>query len=114
MALTDASSRTSTCTNSARPDRASMAAHVLAAACSLRAHTATCAPARAKASAVARPMPEVPPVTSATLPAKSYRIMHSLLTVDSDPRLEPTTNHLHRLTGEALSALGPELLAQGV
>jgi len=38
----------------------------------LRLPITTCAPSRANASAVARPIPDPPPVTSATLPSNSF------------------------------------------
>jgi len=40
----------------------------------LRAQTDTEAPASAQASAMARPMPRLPPVTTTRLPARSIRI----------------------------------------
>src|SRR5437868_114779 len=49
----------------------------LRTAASFRSTRATAAPASAKASAVARPMPEAAPVTRATLPSNNKFITHS-------------------------------------
>jgi hypothetical protein len=53
------------------PPSAVMSRAVSSSASVDRSAMATCAPARAKAKAVARPMPDAAPVTKATLPVKS-------------------------------------------
>src|SRR5438067_11039352 len=52
---------------------------------SARWFSATVAPARAKASTVASPMPEAPPVTSAVLPVRSAVIMAGSLAEKNRP-----------------------------
>lgn len=58
----------SACTNSARPPRARIPSTTSSPRSALRPETATYAPSRAKASAIARPMLLVAPVTRAVLP----------------------------------------------
>src|SRR5262245_47026346 len=54
----------------ARPPACSISATTSAALASCTSATHTAAPSRARRSAVARPMPDAPPVTTAALPAK--------------------------------------------
>jgi hypothetical protein len=57
----------------ATPPAARMAAVVSSSEASVRAVTATSAPAALNASAMLRPMPRLAPVTSAFLPERSKR-----------------------------------------
>src|SRR5438552_1788637 len=61
---------TSHLTASARPPSCSIRRAVSRLPCSATSPTTTLAPARAKAKAVARPIPLLPPVINATLPVK--------------------------------------------
>ncbi|OXY95616.1 hypothetical protein BEK98_15860 [Streptomyces diastatochromogenes] len=56
-------------TQAARQPSAVSSSTVAASCASLRATTTTLAPARASAPLMARPMPELPPVTTATRPS---------------------------------------------
>src|SRR5688572_27196297 len=112
---TEASSRTSVWTNSAGAPSRESAAQARRPASSPRAATATRAPPRANARAVARPMPEVPPVTNATRPERSYVIMTAPFLVKlRGVRAEAAPDEPDRLLGEATAALRAELLAQRV
>src|SRR5262245_7503218 len=71
IASTCASSATSARTQIARPPAASTSRTVSSPPAASTSATVTAAPSRAKPSAVARPMPAPPPVTSATLPSRS-------------------------------------------
>src|SRR5689334_906816 len=59
------------------------ACSVSSSSCCLRARTAIDAPAAAYASAIARPMPRVPPVTSATLPSSRKAFSGSITACSS-------------------------------
>src|SRR5581483_7497276 len=65
---TSPASVTSATTPSVGPPRAASSAAVSSTAARVRAATATAAPASASARAVLRPIPRLPPVTSATFP----------------------------------------------
>src|SRR5437879_2108619 len=69
IAFTSASLATSARTNAASPPSFLISATTCAPSFSRRPLKTTFAPARAKAIAVVLPMPEVPPVTNATLPS---------------------------------------------
>src|SRR5437667_12259492 len=71
IALTSASFATSARTNAAAPPSCWISATTFAPSFSRRPERTTLAPARANSVAVVLPMPEVPPVTSATL-SKSF------------------------------------------
>src|SRR4051794_13216077 len=91
----------------ASPPRAQIAAATSSHGSWLRDEITTLAPASAKASAIARPMPREDPVTIATLPVRSNRfIMCGLL---YEPRLaERSLEHLiHIAIAERLQRLGP-------
>ena len=62
-------SRTSVTTPSASPPASLIASTVVSSSCSVRDAQTTAAPAAAKRTAIARPMPRPPPVTTATCPA---------------------------------------------
>src|SRR2546426_765796 len=81
-------------TNSASPPFASIAATTSAPRASLRPLISTRAPSRASASAVARPMPEVPPVTNARCPLNSC-IRCSPLAVSGHPCTTGGGEHRH-------------------
>src|SRR5437899_7468715 len=70
------SSRTSAGTASASLPRARQCSTTLASGASRRAHTTTDAPSRAKATAVARPMPLEAPVITTTDSDRSRRMTH--------------------------------------
>src|SRR5664280_13906 len=78
-ASTALGSETSSAWATALPPAASIARATSSAVPPLRSATWTLAPCRASRSAVARPMPEPPPVTTATLPCR----LGSLLTASS-------------------------------
>src|SRR2546422_10179497 len=81
-------------TTSASPPSASIAATTSAPRASLRPLISTCAPSRASASAVARPMPEVPPVTNARCPLNSC-IRCSPVAVSGHPCRTGGGDHRH-------------------
>ena len=66
--------------------------------------TTTRAPSRAKASAVARPMPDPPPVTSATLPSNCPTTMSS--SPASRKRLAPPGRCQYQISGTARPSRG--------
>src|SRR5438067_3893383 len=72
MAFTSASLATSARTNAASPPSFLISSTTCAPSFSRRPVRTTLAPARANSIAVVLPMPEVPPVTSATLPEKFF------------------------------------------
>ena len=74
-AATDASSTTSTSTAMARAPSASSSATAAAFLSRSRPATAIAAPASARPFAIPRPIPPFPPVTSATRPARSNRLL---------------------------------------
>src|SRR3990172_4967706 len=91
---------TSVYTNAAWPPASSRSRTVSRPPASSTSATATAAPASARAMAVARPMPEPPPVTRATLPARSFT--PALLALGACacgcPQREPGRVHvLHRV-----------------
>jgi hypothetical protein len=71
MALTSAVCETSVCTNIASPPASRIIATVSSLSATRRAAITTFAPCSAKASAMARPIPEFPPVTSASASAEN-------------------------------------------
>jgi hypothetical protein len=75
MRRTWSPSFTSAASATARPPSPSSSASAAAFFASLRPAIATSAPARAKPLAMPRPMPPLPPVTSATLPLRSNGFM---------------------------------------
>src|SRR3984893_11675455 len=77
------------------------AASVSSSSCCLRASTQTDAPAAAYASAIARPIPRVPPVTSATFPSRR-KVLAGSITVT--PRGKGLASEVQ--AGLALGALG--------
>src|SRR3954469_19409066 len=72
----------------------------------LRAEIATLAPASAKASAIARPMPRDDPVTIATLPVRSKSFIISFL-YDYCSAERPLKYLVHIGIAERLQRLGP-------
>src|SRR5687767_8926264 len=72
-------------------------------ASALRLETTTLAPCSARRSAIALPMPLVEPVTSATFPVRSKRVMRSCT---RDPRL--AAGHLDELALEAARVSLPD------
>src|SRR5256714_10837132 len=72
MRSTSAGSATSASTNDASPPPASVIPPVPAPAPAARSTTATRAPSRATSTQLARPMPEPPPVMSATFPSSRF------------------------------------------
>src|SRR5689334_9814901 len=75
------------------PPAALINATVAAASASPRSATATRAPSRTITSAVACPIPEAPPVTSATLPSRIPAMLHLLRDVVTALRLVRTDAH---------------------
>ena len=78
QALSAAPWRTSRARPNARTPISSTALAVAMTSASVRAQKATSAPSTAKASTIARPMPFVPPVTSARLPCRRRSMPGSL------------------------------------
>lgn len=76
-AWASAASDTSPVTASALPPRSSISRTVSSSGSLRRPATTTRAPSSAKASAIARPMPEPAPVTRAVLPVKRLLVMIS-------------------------------------
>src|SRR6516164_8931531 len=97
------------------PPSARSHAAVSASAASPRASTTTCAPARPSAPAMARPIPELPPVTSATRPSSENSpsrnpVMATILMITDTFRLyahEIVRDHGKQGVGSA--GLGPAL-----
>ena len=78
--VTAAASPTSAATKRARPPSAEIASTTFLPRSASRPWTTTSAPSRARRSAIARPIPEVAPVTSAVWPTRLLRLL--LLTDD--------------------------------
>src|SRR6266699_1371510 len=89
IALTSASFPTSARTNAAAPPSCWISATTLAPSFSRRPERTTLAPARANSMAVVLPMPEVPPVTSATLSENFFVFIQFPFAVVEFPRGVP-------------------------
>src|SRR6266404_5328069 len=91
IALTSASFATSARMNAAAPPSCWISATTFAPSSSRRPERTTLAPARANSLAVVLPMPEVPPVTSATLSENVFVFIQFPFAVDR-PGTRPSTS----------------------